>query len=81
MKRLIIKSNSLKMETIYELINRAKLELNDSDCMAVYNFNGIELLIKANTDTKLLARDYNNSSYLGLKSVGPECVKKYSKHQ
>lgn len=74
----IIKMRGVNMETINDFIIRAKNVVGNTNKIATYKFNDISLIINKTTNAKLLIRDYNNASYLGLKSVGPASKKNYS---
>lgn len=44
-----------------------------------FDFNGILCVVSPKTNLEHLLRDYHNAFTMGWKTIGPDCVKKYSK--
>lgn len=45
--------------------------------VSIFDFNGITVLVSATTNLEKLARDRSDASYLGVDTVGPDCVDEY----
>ena len=73
-----------KLETSYgdsfdKVSAKAKQIATEKNVTVEFEFNGVQCLVNKNTNLEWLYRDYSNSWTMGWKTVGADCVEKYSK--
>jgi hypothetical protein len=62
-----------------DVAQKAKQIANEKAVTVEFDFNGVTCLVNASTNLEWLYRDYSNSWTMEWKTVGADCVEKYSK--
>ena len=61
-----------------DVAKKAKQIAKEKGVTVEFDFNGVQCLVNANTNLEWLYRDYSNSWTMEWKTVGADCVEKYS---
>lgn len=61
-----------------DVSKKAKQIANEKGITVEFDFNGVTCLVNKDTNLEWLYRDYSNSWTMGWKTVGADCVEKYS---
>jgi len=72
------KLNSGWINTIQESISTAKTQAAINGTEVEFDFNGINVIVSADTNTSLLLRDYFNAHLMGWNEIGPNPLTEYS---
>src|SRR6185437_14201377 len=75
MKNLVLKT--LAGQHFDSAAKKAQQTATDSQNVE-FDFNGIKCVVSKSTNLKWLSRDYTNSFTMEWKTIGPDCVEKYS---
>jgi hypothetical protein len=75
MKTITIKTyGGDRFETVAK---NAQLTAINDNCIAEFEFNGVQCLVDSNTNLDWLWRDYNNAHRMEWKTVGTDCLPEY----
>ena len=59
------------------VVEKAQALAAETGKLSMFEFNGTTVIVSATTNLEHLWRDKNDSSYLGVDTVGPDCVEEY----
>lgn len=74
------KLETLRLGSTFDKVaTKAKKYATENKVIVEFDFNGVSCLVDSRTNLEWLYRDYANSWTMEWKTVGPDCVSKYTK--